>query len=226
MKKTIKNKIRSVILLLISFLVFSCSEETPLEPEPTFFDIQGENGFVGTVNGTDAFIAILVASDEAIAYVCNGDEEIHEWFWGEINDPTNISLTNSNGALISGQFSGSSFAGNVTLRNMDTYSFKATPNTEIETGLFRVYGDLATKLEVSAGWILSSASEERGSFKIQSVFQATPKMPKINDGTSNTILIGENSFQFGAFRLHTRQGKVLLPSDLYPIPRENKPLRN
>ena len=42
------NKIASVILILtISLFVFSCDEESPAEPEPTVFDVQGENGFQG-----------------------------------------------------------------------------------------------------------------------------------------------------------------------------------
>lgn len=200
----IKNIIVSIILLLIGFSVFSCIEETPLEPEPTLFDIQGENGFVGTVNGTNAFIALLVASDEALVYLCNGDEEIHEWFIGHINDPTNISLTNIEGAQISGKFNGNSFSGNVMLRNNKTHTFKATPNTGDKTGVFRVYGDLATQDEVEAGWILNSAGEERGSFKFQSLFQATPKKPKlkdIKDGTSNTIMFNGKSFPIERFFL-------------------------
>ena len=76
------NKIGFVILLLISFLFFSCNENTPTEPEPTLFDIQGEQGFVGSVNGTNAFIALLIAETEGIVYVCNGEEEISEWFRG------------------------------------------------------------------------------------------------------------------------------------------------
>ena len=63
---------------------------------------------------------------------------------GDINDPTNISLTNIEGVQISGKFNGNSFSGNVTLRNNNVHSFKAIPNTGTETDIFRVFGDLAT----------------------------------------------------------------------------------
>jgi len=83
-------------------IIISCSEETTTEPEPTFFDIQGENGFVGNVDGTDAFISILAGESKAVVYVCNGDEQLSEWFKGNIGDPENISLTNGDGAQVTG----------------------------------------------------------------------------------------------------------------------------
>jgi hypothetical protein len=195
------NKIKLMFALFVSFLAIACSENTPTEPEPTVFEVQGESGFVGTVDGTNAFIALLIAKDEAIVYVCNGEEEISEWFSSSISDPTNISLTNSSGAKITGQFSERSFSGNVTLRNNNIQTFKASPNTGTETGVFRVHGELATQEEVDAGWILNSASEERGSFKSKSLFQATPKKPKIIDGTSNTLLFNGKSFSIERFFL-------------------------
>ena len=198
------NKIGLVILLFISFFVFSCNENTPLEPETTFFDIQGENGFVGTVNGTNAFIALLVAGDEAIVYVCNGEEEISEWFRGAINDPTNFSLTNSNGSEISAKFRGVSFEGEVTLRNDSTYSFISTTSNAENAGIIGVVGEEAIQDEVEGGWILNSEGEERGAFTIRSVFRTPPPRPKIRDiidGTSNTILFGEIRYTIRFFFL-------------------------
>ena len=198
------NKLKLLLTLIVSFMAVSCSEDTPTEPEATVFEAQGESGFVGTVDGTNAFISILIAKDEAIVYVCNGEEEISEWFRGAITDPTNVSLTNSSGAKITGQFSGSSFSGDVTLRNTISHAFKAAPNTGTETGVFRVHGDLAAQDEVEAGWILNSSGDERGSLKLNSLFQVTPKKPKfgdISDGTSNTIMFNSKSFPIERFFL-------------------------
>ncbi len=69
--------------LLMIFVCCSC-EKTSSELETTFFDLQGENGFVGTVEGTNAFVSILLGEEEGIAYVCDGDEDISEWFSGPI----------------------------------------------------------------------------------------------------------------------------------------------
>ncbi|MCB0747351.1 MAG: hypothetical protein KDC90_07790 [Ignavibacteriae bacterium] len=198
------NKIKLLAIIFMSIIIISCSEDSTTEPEESIFDVQGENGFVGTVEGTNAYIAFLVAEEEAIVYVCNGDEEIAEWFRGNIGDPENISLTNGDGAQVSGKYEGNSFTGSVVLRNSSTHPFTASTNTGTETGVFRVYGDEAAKEGIDAGWILNSSGEERGSFKINSVFQTTPKKPKIknvNDGTSNTLLFNNKSFSIERFFL-------------------------
>ncbi len=198
------HKIKILVIMFIGMIIISCNEDSPSEPEANLFEVQGENGFVGTVDGTNAFIALLIAKDEAIVYVCNGEEEIAEWFKGNISDPENISLTNSPGAQVTGKFEGSSLTGRIVLRNSSTHSFTASTNTGTETGVFRVYGDEATQEGIVAGWILNSSGEERGSFKFNSVFQTTPKKPKIkniNDGTSNTLLFNGKSFSFGRFLL-------------------------
>jgi hypothetical protein len=198
------HKIKLLVVMFVSIVIISCSEDTITEPEPNLFEVQGENGFVGSVDGTNAFIALLVAKEEAIVYVCNGDEEIAEWFKGNISDPENISLTNGDGAQVTGKFDGSSFTGSVALRNSSRHSFTASSNTGTETGIFRVYGDEATQEGVDAGWILNSSGDERGSFKFKSVFQTTPKKPKIknvNDGTSNTLFFNNKSFPIERFFL-------------------------
>ena len=105
---------------------------------------------------------------------------------------------------MSGEFDRNSFIGSVVLRNANAHPFSATPITGIETGVFRVHGDQSIQDEVEVGWILNSSSEERGSFRLKSVFQKTPKKPKIgniNDGTSNTIMINSRSFPIERFFL-------------------------
>ena len=203
MSNIIKNKTGSVILiLLIGLLVISCNEKTLSEPEvSTIFDIQGENGFAGPVNGTDAFIALLVAGDEAIVYVCNGDEEISEWFRGTISDPAEINLTNSAGAEISALFAGTSFKGDVTLSNDSGFSFIATPNGAEDAGIFRVMGDQAAQDEVEAGWILNSEGDDRGALKVKSKFRKAPRIGDIKDGTSKTLLVSEKSYPVFRFSI-------------------------
>lgn len=131
------------ILLLISLLVVSCAGTAQTASDTAIFDVQGENGFVGTVDETDAFIALLVGVDEVIVYVCNGDEEIYEWFRGAVSDPTDFSLTNDAGAKIAAHFVENSINGEVTLRHGNTYSFTAAPNVGENTGYIKY---MVTKL--------------------------------------------------------------------------------
>jgi len=188
------NKLGLVFLLLIGLLAVSCSTNSQTESGTAIFELQGENGFVGTVNGTDAFIAVLISGEEAVVYVCNGDEEIQEWFKGEISDPADFRLTNDLGATVQAQFADNSITGEVTLSNGNTYSFAATPNVGENTGIYRVFGEEAAQDGINAGWIVNSAGEERGALRIGVVFRKAPPIKDINDGTSNTVVINARTF--------------------------------
>ena len=61
-------KIWPTCLLFFSFFIFTCHENILSVSETTLRDIQGERGFVGTVNGTNAFISILVGEGVPIPY--------------------------------------------------------------------------------------------------------------------------------------------------------------
>ncbi len=224
-----KTKFTFLAITILSILFSGCSKDDDKpDTDETFFDIQGENGFVGKVDGTNLFIALLVAENEAIVYVCNGDELISEWFMETINSPTNIQLTNSEGAKISAKFEGRAFSGQVTLRNSTySYPFTASPNTAEDAGIYIVSGQEAIDDEIGAGWILNSDGEERGTLKIKSVFQKTPALPirDIKDGTSNTIMINEKSYKIGILYVRhsaARGAVILLPGALFPPPKINK----
>jgi hypothetical protein len=209
MNKTTMIKIGSVMVVLISFFVLSCEKDSPTKPKPTFFETQGEKGFVGTVDGTDAFISLLISSDEGIVYVCNGDEEIAEWFRGELKDPKNVNLANGSGAEIIAQFNGKSFDGNVTLRNDNTFSFSAIPNTAEDAGIYRVYGTEAKQDEIEAGWILNSDGDERGSLRIGTSFRKNgPRIKDVLSGTTNTALISGRSYPVWSFSVVTTLDSV------------------
>lgn len=102
--------------LFIIFMICSC-EESSIKSEDIFFDLQGENGFAGTVDGTDAYVSILLGSEEGIVYVCNGDEDISEWYYGPVPNLNDISFTNPQGARITASLIGNSFKGKITLRD-------------------------------------------------------------------------------------------------------------
>ncbi|WP_340104874.1 hypothetical protein [Rhodohalobacter sp. 8-1] len=193
-----------VPILLFLFSLISCSSST--EPGITLFDIQGDNGFMGSVDGTNAFISILVGKSDGIVYICNGDEEISEWFSGStIKDPSDINFTNDAGAQISAQFAGSSFSGKVTLRNGSNYSFTASPITHDDAGVYRVMGDPSIRDDIEAGWIVSSAGDVRGALKSKSTFMRAPAVPQ------KDIIINNSSYP-------VFQYKTPAPSPAGPVP--------
>jgi len=184
-----KKKSSLAIWLLIGLFVASCGGSSQTQSDTAIFDVQGENGFVGTVDGTDAFIALMVGVDEAIVYVCNGDEEIYEWFKGSISDPTDFSLTNAAGANIVAHFVENGINGEVTLSKGNTYSFTAAPNTGENSGIYQIYGDQAAQDNIKGGWIVNSAGEERGALLVGTTFKKAPPIKFPTDGTSNTLSV-------------------------------------
>lgn len=199
-----------ILLQLISLYAFSCTENSSTEPEQTFFEIQGECGFVGKVNGTNAFISILAGENKAVAYVCNGDEQISEWFNVDIVDPTVLNIENEKGAKISAKFSEISYHGEFTSISGIRYSFSATPSTEKSAGIYRVMGDEADANEIKAGWILNSNGEEKGALIISFTFQQTLALPK------STIVI--NNTTYPVFRFLVKNPSSPVPPIPIPYP--------
>ena len=119
--------------------------------------------------------------------MCHGDERISEWFKGDVNEPSELSFSNSAGARVSARFRENSFQGDVTLRNGITYSFIAAPGNTEDAGVYRVMGEQAIIDEVEGGWIINSEGEERGALKIRSVFQRTPTYSRTHLVINNTL---------------------------------------
>ncbi len=211
----------TIFVFLFALSVFYSCEKTSDEQETTFFDLQGENGFVGTVEGTNAFVSILLGEEEGIAYVCNGDEDISEWFSGPVSDVKDIRFTNSKGAKITAILTGNSFNGELVLSDGRNFSFNAGVNNEVNGGIYKVIDEKAVAAEIKAGWIVRSEEDQRGSITFQSRQLPNITLSKINfgdisDGTSNTLSIKGTSFSF--FRYKVKVPTQLVPSAPQPIP--------
>ena len=218
----------AVFMSLVLPIAFCSCENTSSEPEiipaqeETFFDVQGENGFVGEVEGTNAFVSILLGTEAGIAYVCNGEENISEWFKGPVSDLKEIYFTNSAGAKITASLIDNSFQGEITFKDGTPYPFTAAVNSGIYGGIYRVIDEKAEKAEIKAGWIVRSEEDQRGAIIFQS--RALPNIPlrkknfeDIKDGSSNTISIKGASFSIFRYKI-----EVSLPTPPgVPIPYPN-----
>jgi len=196
----------------------SAEQETFSEQKESFYDLQGENGFTGTLEETNALVSILIGEKEGVAYVYNGEEAISEWFSGQISDLKKVEFTNTNGAKITASLIGNSFNGEVTLVDGRTLPFNAAVNDDEYGGIYRVIDEKAEKAEIMADWIVQSEEDQRGAItflsrELPNITLVKKNFEDINDGTSNTIVIKETSYSI--FRY-----KVLKPplTELGPTP--------
>jgi hypothetical protein len=177
-------KLTKHTLLILSLLAFtfSCDKAEIKSPDEILLDLQGETGFVGPVFNTDAYVAVLVSNEEALIYVCNGEDGISEWFKAPITDMHNFNVTNDAGASVEADFSGESFNGKVTLANKNSHNFSAFSNDTESIIVQRAFGDLVITDKVDLGWVFFSKKDsegearpdKRGAYIKDGVFQTTP----------------------------------------------------
>jgi len=131
-----------------------------------------EAGFVGSVEGTDAFIAIVPGDNSVAAYVCNGDEEIADYFWGTVDTSDSFELSSQSGARLEAKLVDGVFTGSFTSEGA-SHAFSA-PRGSGGAGLFVVVGENAIEAGVSAGWIIDNEGNQRGALLRRDRFQPTP----------------------------------------------------
>jgi hypothetical protein len=167
---------RFLLLMLVSlltlWLLVACGrEQTSSSPS---------GSLVGTVDGTDAFIALVPQENNGlIAYVCDG-QTISVWFRGERNGNA-VDLAAATGARLQASLESDAAAGTVTLADGQTHSFTASLASG-EAGLYRAEETLDGNNYVG-GWIILNDGSQRGL-----VNRITDGTSNITDGTSNTIV--------------------------------------
>jgi hypothetical protein len=135
----------------------------------------GNNGFVGTVEGTNAFIAVVVADAHIAAYVCDGDAQISEYFWGPADGATALRLKGANGALLQAAVTNQTVAGEVTLTDGSTHAFTATTAAG-DAGLYYLVADDTVDPDLAGGWVLDNDGNQRGAVTRRSRFEPTPRL--------------------------------------------------
>jgi hypothetical protein len=97
------------------------------------------NTFVGPVAGTNAFAAVLVGPQEALAYVCDG-AGTHDWLRGPVQGSA-LSLAGTvpwaKSDRIAAQVQGDVVAGTLTLHGGTGLPFTANRAADGQSGLFR-----------------------------------------------------------------------------------------
>jgi hypothetical protein len=133
---------------------------------------RGEKGttFVGTIEGTDANIAIIVGKKGAFGYICDGDQTSH-WLRGAVKGDR-ITLVAGTGATVTATINGKTLEGTVLLpepsssdltsrlSTLTPHAFEANKARE-KAGLFR---DETTVDGVSytAGWVRLEDGDVKG----------------------------------------------------------------
>ncbi len=127
--------------------------------------------FVGKVSGSDAYVAVVAAGKEVLAFVCDGDRLVKrrgtmaEWFAGP-RSGNRLELVSENGARLEASLGARRAAGKVTPAKGATLTFEARPATG-DAGLYRAQG-LIEGRDVLAGWIVLGDGTFHGSSNLQS----------------------------------------------------------
>jgi len=196
---------RWIISLLAVTLVMACGNETPGGNPPVEPTDEVDHGFVGTLDGTDAFVALVVSGSNAAVYACDGDGGIAEYFWGAVEDDTEVALDSLTGGSVRAELVDGAYAGTLTFPDGSEHTF-TTERAVGDAGMYLVVGEQAVVAEVSAGWILDNNGAERGALIRRGSFEPTPKFD-----TGGLILEDEG---FAMTKLVIGTDDIVSPNDI------------
>ena len=153
-------------------------------------------GFVGTVEGTDAFVSVVVTNsdteaDDAIVYICDGEAEMREWFRAPVDDRTSFELSNDGGAWVTVELVDGAFTGEFTDTAGSIHRFD-TEEAIGDAGLYEVDDEQAAADGVWAAWVIDNDGNERGAFLRNAVFQTTPQLSFTSFRLSRFSVLGMN----------------------------------
>ena len=144
-------------------LLAACGSEDIARSQPSEDEATAEpgNGYVGAVEGTDAFVAIAVGASNVVVYVCDGDGGVAEYFWGSADDMPAIAIDGAGGASVRAELVDGAFAGTLTLSSGAEHEFTTEPAVG-DAGMYFIAGQQAVAAGVSGGWIIDNDGDERG----------------------------------------------------------------
>jgi hypothetical protein len=181
---------------LLALLVATCGGDgnTTTAPRRTI-----TGSFVGKVEGSDAYVAIVSGGAEGVlAYVTDGAWSV-DWLDGQLTGRT-AALSNEGGATLDAKFRRGTLTGSFTRPRSPTLRFTARRG-EAPAGLYRAIEDFADGRYVG-GWVVLTDGSVRGTVRRYE----TPLAPGEVDATS--FMPGDSSF--------TVPGGVLRPELVRP----------
>lgn len=120
---------------------------------------RGTRTWVGTVDGTDAFLAVLVGADgRALAYLCDG-EELVQYLDGRLDDEA-LTAEDGDGTTLAATVTDDAVTGTTTLADGSVHTFVA-PAATGPAGLWWLDEDLDDGVRVG-GWIRTADGAWRG----------------------------------------------------------------
>jgi len=146
------------LMVLTALLIFSArAGNTAAATQPA---LAGE--FVGRVDGSDAFVAVVADGERLFAFVCDGTDDgagVWEWFRGTL-DGDHAQLTNAAGQTLVVELAGDAVLGSVTFADGVAYPF-VTEAAIGDAGLYRLDETLGDRAVVG-GWIVLNDGDLRG----------------------------------------------------------------
>ena len=159
MKRQLRSIILIFILILVGLLISACGGAEPVS-----------GSYVGKVDGSDAFIALVAQKNgEVTASVCDG-ASISEWFRGSADGDT-LELASKSGAHLAADLAADSINGSFTPSGGSSLDFIASAVTE-PAGLYRAEQTI-DGVDYVGGWIVLPGGEERGSISGGGKFLST-----------------------------------------------------
>jgi len=113
---------------------------------------QVDKTYVGALNGSAAFIALVIQNGVAVVYICDGDQ-ISEWFGGSVSN-NQLDFTSAKGTHLTASAAADSVSGTLSLAGGQPLAFVAQTAVEGQTGLFRFKGD-QDNVTYTTGWIVT-----------------------------------------------------------------------
>jgi hypothetical protein len=162
--------------------------------------------FVGQVEGSDAFIAIVADGRGVTAYLCDGTPagvSLWGWFAGEAANG-HAELVATNGVVLLLDLSGDAPAGTVITRQGQRLAVHSEAATGA-AGLWRAQG-VVGGAALLAGWVVLNDGEQRGGSLADGSVRVAPPLgirdgtSNIVDGTSNTVVFPGGALLAGRVR--------------------------